>query len=68
MALGLDRNDTIIRRRLAQKLNFLTEDLADAAEPDESGTARLLRQPAAICSGSRAIRLRTSLFQQRPTQ
>ena len=35
-ALGLDRNDTIIRRRLAQKLNFLTEDLADAVEPDES--------------------------------
>lgn len=33
MALGLDRNDTIIRRRLAQKLNFLTEDMADAAEP-----------------------------------
>ena len=36
MALGLDRNDTIIRRRLAQKLNFLTEDLADAAEPSEA--------------------------------
>ncbi|XOV86893.1 MAG: peptidyl-prolyl cis-trans isomerase [Pseudomonadota bacterium] len=35
LALGLDRNDTIIRRRLAQKLNFLTEDVADAAEPGE---------------------------------
>lgn len=32
-ALGLDENDTIIRRRLAQKLTFLNEDLANAVEP-----------------------------------
>jgi len=31
--MGLDRNDTIIRRRLAQKLRFVTEDLAVPAEP-----------------------------------
>lgn len=29
----LERNDTIIRRRLVQKLRFLTEDLATSAEP-----------------------------------
>jgi len=34
MAMGLDRNDTIIRRRLAQKLTFLTEDLTDAQGAD----------------------------------
>ncbi len=34
--MGLDENDTIIRRRLAQKLTFLTEDLADAAAPSEA--------------------------------
>lgn len=28
LAMGLDANDVIIRRRLAQKLTFLTEDLA----------------------------------------
>ena len=28
LAMGLDENDVIIRRRLAQKLTFLTEDLA----------------------------------------
>jgi len=28
LRMGLERNDTIIRRRLAQKLNFLTEDVA----------------------------------------
>ncbi len=31
--LGLDEDDTIIRRRLAQKLTFLNEDLANAREP-----------------------------------
>ena len=30
LRLGLDKNDTIIRRRLAQKLSFLTEDIATA--------------------------------------
>lgn len=33
LALGLDEGDVIIRRRLVQKLAFLTEDLAAAAEP-----------------------------------
>ncbi|MGI9328445.1 MAG: peptidyl-prolyl cis-trans isomerase [Pseudomonadales bacterium] len=35
-AMGLDQNDTIIRRRLVQKLTFLTEDLATAAQPSDS--------------------------------
>lgn len=30
LAMGLDQNDVIIRRRLAQKLEFLFQDLADA--------------------------------------
>jgi parvulin-like peptidyl-prolyl isomerase len=33
--LGLDRDDMIIRRRLAQKMAFATEDVADAREPTE---------------------------------
>jgi len=36
LALGLDRNDTIVRRRLAQKMEFLGQDIAAAAEPDET--------------------------------
>ncbi len=32
--MGLDENDVIIRRRLAQKLTFLIEDLADAEATD----------------------------------
>ncbi len=35
-AMGLDDNDTIIRRRLTQKLTFLTEDLADASPSNEN--------------------------------
>ena len=32
LALGLDQGDVIIRRRLAQKLRFLTEDLAETIQ------------------------------------
>jgi hypothetical protein len=34
--MGLEQNDTIIRRRLAQKLKFLVEDTAQLAEPSEA--------------------------------
>jgi hypothetical protein len=33
--LGLDQSDTIIRRRLAQKMEFLTADIADLEEVSE---------------------------------
>ena len=36
LAMGLDRNDTIVRRRMAQKVQFLGEDIAAAATPDEA--------------------------------
>lgn len=36
LALGLDRNDTILRRRLMQKMEFLTNDLAELNAPDET--------------------------------
>lgn len=35
LALGLDRDDTIVRRRMRQKMEFLSEDLA-AGEPSEA--------------------------------
>jgi parvulin-like peptidyl-prolyl isomerase len=36
MAMGLDRDDTIVRRRMRQKLEFLTEDtVAQSAPPTE---------------------------------
>ena len=36
MAVGLDRDDTIIRRRLRQKLEFVAEDTIDATPPTET--------------------------------
>ncbi len=35
LAIGLDRDDTIIRRRLRQKMEFLSEDMGSVAEPNE---------------------------------
>lgn len=35
--LSLDRNDTIVRRRMVQKLTFLTEDIATATPLDDNG-------------------------------
>jgi hypothetical protein len=35
LALGLDDNDTIVRRRLIQKMQFLVEDVAGMQEPSD---------------------------------
>src|SRR5687768_669739 len=46
MALGLDKDDTIIRRRLRQKMEFVTDDVAAQAEPtDEDLIAYLNAHP-----------------------
>ena len=33
LAIGIDKDDTIVRRRMAQKMQFLAEDVAAAREP-----------------------------------
>ena len=35
LAMGLDKDDTLIRRRLRQKLEFIAEDMANAIEPTD---------------------------------
>ncbi len=35
LAMGLDRDDTIIRRRLRQKMEFLPQDLVEQVEPSD---------------------------------
>ena len=35
LAMGLDQDDTIVRRRLAQKLEFLVQDLIDVKPPTD---------------------------------
>lgn len=44
LALGLDRDDTIVRRRLMQKLEFLTADAAEALDPSDDELRRYLEQ------------------------
>lgn len=36
VAMGIDRDDTVIRRRLRQKFEFLTDDMAAAIEPTDA--------------------------------
>lgn len=44
LALGLDRDDTIVRRRLAQKMEFLFEDLTGELDPTDDRLAAYLAQ------------------------
>ena len=54
LALGLDRDDTIVRRRLAQKIEFLSDDLAAAVEPTDRQLAEYLeRHPDSFRTESR---------------
>ena len=42
MAMGLDRDDTIVRRRLRQKLEFVTDDITALAEPTDAELKKYL--------------------------
>ncbi len=44
MALGLDKDDTIIKRRLAQKMEFLMEDVSALREPSDDELRRWFAQ------------------------
>src|SRR5689334_12265643 len=55
LSLGLDRDDPIIRRRLIQKMQFLSEDLSSSDEPPEKQLEQFLathfdryREPARL--------------------
>jgi hypothetical protein len=42
LALGLDRDDTVVRRRLAQKIEFLFQDLSELVQPSPQDLAGYL--------------------------
>jgi hypothetical protein len=42
LAMGLDKDDTIVRRRMRQKLEFLTEDATSAVSPTDQDLQRWL--------------------------
>ena len=43
MALGLDKDDTIIRRRLRQKMEFVSDDIAAQTEPTDTELSAYLQ-------------------------
>ncbi len=54
LAMGLDRDDTIVRRRMRQKMEFLSEDLLSLDEPSETELqAFLAAQPERFRQESR---------------
>ena len=55
VALGLDKDDTIIRRRLRQKLEFISEDVAAHAEPTDEQLRAYLKQHPDAFRGDRRI-------------
>jgi hypothetical protein len=58
LAAGLDRDDTIIRRRLRQKLEFIVQDAVDQAPPTDAELAAWLRAHAVSFTGESYISLR----------
>lgn len=62
LALGLDRDDTIVRRRLAQKMEFLTDDITSAAEPDEAALAKFFAENAARYARAARVSFRHVYF------
>jgi len=58
VALGLDKDDTIIRRRLRQKLEFVSEDVAAHAEPTDEQLRAYLKAHADAFRGDRRFTFR----------
>ena len=63
VALGLDKDDTIIRRRLRQKLEFVSEDVAAHAEPTDEQLRAYLKEHAGSVSRRSQVHLPPSVSQ-----
>lgn len=44
LAIGLDRDDTIVRRRMRQKMEFITADLSDQRQPSDQDLSAFLEE------------------------
>ena len=62
LAMGLDRNDSIVRRRMAQKMEFLTQDIAAAAEPDDAALRKFFDQNTARYAKAARVNFRHVFF------
>ena len=59
---GLDKNDLIIRRRLAQKMAFASEDTTPIPEPDEAKLKSLYERSAGLYETPAHLALRQVYF------
>jgi len=53
LALGLDKDDSVIRRRLRQKLEFISDNVASQADPDDEALQKYLQAHAENFRGQR---------------
>jgi len=58
LAMGLDQDDVVIRRRLRQKLEFVSDDLAGRATPTDSALTAYLAEHVERYRGSTALSFR----------
>ena len=63
-ALGLDRDDTIVRRRLAQMMEFLTGDIAGASEPADAVVREFFEKNAARYAKAGRVSFRHVYFKK----
>ena len=66
--MGLDRDDTVIRRRLRQKLEFLVDGAEAAGPADGRRAAAVARQAPGECSARAAGRVAAGVRQHRPAR
>ena len=66
LALGLDKDDEIVRRRMAQKMQFLAEDVAAAHQPTDAELKAWFDQNAKLFEEPARRELPPSLFLARP--
>lgn len=64
LALGLDLNDSIVRQRLAQKMEFLTDDFVGAAEPAETALQSYFATNATRYARAAQVSFRQVYFSQ----
>jgi hypothetical protein len=62
LAMGLDKDDTIVRRRMAQKMEFLAEDVASAHEPTSEELKAWFDKNASLFDQPARVSFRTIYF------
>jgi hypothetical protein len=55
LALGLDKDDSVIRRRLRQKLEFISDSVASQADPTDEALQKYLQAHAESFRGQRQL-------------